>query len=805
MLAAPSTLALLGAAAESEQAERVGSLEPLRIVSLDPGTLTPPRAHTAPLVGRRHELDRLLAAARGPGTTVVTVIGEAGVGKTRLASELATRLGPEVTTLVGRCVPYGAGATWAPVVEALGAQAAEAVEGRAPAEAAWALRRLLEELARERPLLVVLEDVHWAQPAVLDFVESVRRRPPDARVLLLALTRPDLLELRPGWADTETLPLAPLADDEAHALLVRLGQTDERTARKIAAAAGGNPLFLEQLAAHVLERRPEGQLPTTIESVLASRLEALDPDERTTLEHAAAVGIEFDRAALVELAGAPVDEPLLGLLRRGMLRATRERDRLRFHHALVRDTAYAGIPRRRRATTHEALAVWLERQPTAPLELVGWHLERAHSDRAAVDRDDVALPALALRAGHALSSSGISAWKRADSPAAVDLLGRGVALLPRADRDRLTALCELGLATRFGGGGTAPFRDAIADAEAAGDREVELRARLELAMAENADAAEVVALADAALPVFVGSGNDRAAGRALLLRGAVLGGVRGRNREWFECAEQAAEHYRRAGWPSAWCFGAIAAALVHGPTPVTEGIARCEAMLAETESGTLGRAEVTIFLAALMAMRADLDAARRSLEEAEETLEDLGLSRTVARDAAGIRATVDLLAGEPDAAAEALSRSCAELDRLGDTTWAATRRASLASVFVSLGRREAAVELARRSAAEAAPDDLPTQYLWRAALARAIATERPAEAEDLLREATELVGTTDALNQQAEIELAAAEVEELAGRHESAGRRVRRAVRLLEQKGNLAGARQARVAGRLGSRTSLTT
>jgi tetratricopeptide (TPR) repeat protein len=311
-------------------------------------------------------------------------------------------------------------------------------------------------------------------------------------------------------------------------------------------------------------------------------------------------------------------------------------------------------------------------------------------------------------------------------------------------------------------------------------------------MAEDGGAAEIVALADEALPLFAAARDDRGAGRALLLRGAAVGAVRGRNLEWLECGEQAAERYRRAGWPASWCFGAIAAALVHGPTPVPEGIARCEAMLAETEPGTHGHAEVTMFLASLTAMAARFDEGRRLQEDAEQALRELGLLRELAHSAAGVRASIHRLEGGLGDAAAVLEQSCAELDRLGDRHWAATRRASLASILVSLGDRGAAEEVARRAAQDGAADDLPTQYLWRAALARAIATDRPAEALTIVEEALRLVRSTDALNQQAEVALAAAEVDEALGRGDAAQSHVRRAIRLLDRKGNVAAAAEVR-------------
>ena len=790
VLAAPSAVALLGAAVRLEPVERVYGVVPSRVVSLDPGVLTVPRAHSVPLVGRVDELDRLIAAARSPEAAVVTVVGEAGVGKTRVATELASLLEPDVATLVGRCPPYGEGDVWGPIVEALGSELAGRLDGVTPGEAARAVAGVLEERARERPLVLVLEDVHWAQASLLDLVEFLRRRPPRAQVLVLALARPELLEHRPGWADAGAVRLEPLDEADARTLIVRLGGADGARARSIVATAGGNPLFLEQLVAHVEEQRQVDRLPPSIEALLATRLDALAVAERATLERAAVAGLEFDREAVAALSDWPVDAPLLSLLRRGLLEAARERDRLRFHHALVREAAYAAISRRERAAMHEALAERLAGTETAAPELVGYHLERAHADRAAVDPRDPALPGLAERGGRLLTSAGIAAWKRTDAAAAAELLARGVALLPRDDVVRAEAMCELGLAARAAGGGNAALEDAAEAARLVGDRRLELRAGLDLARAEGLPSAELLALADEAVPVFEAAGDDRALGRALLLRGAVIGGERGRNADWARAAERAAAHLARAGWPPWWCYSFIAAALFHGPVPVPRAVRRCKEMLAQTPEGTVGRAELLLFLAGLTAMRGDVEQARSLVDEADDAVDALGLVRVAAQDVAGIRATVELLAGNAAGAAEVLARSCDELERLADPPWLATRRARLADVLVSLGRDAEAVPLVRLARAEGPDDDLPTQFLWRSVQARLDAAAGDhAGAARLVGEATALVDATDGLNQRAEVALAAAEVASRAGHVDEARAHTERATRLYKRKANLAALR----------------
>ena len=270
----------------------------------------------------------------------------------------------------------------------------------------------------------------------------------------------------------------------------------------------------------------------------------------------------------------------------------------------------------------------------------------------------------------------------------------------------------------------------------------------------------------------------------------MIGAERGRNADWARAAERAAAHLARAGWPPWWCYSPIAAALFHGPVPVPRADRRCKEMLAQTPEGTVGRAELVLFLAGLTAMRGDVERARSLLDEADDAFDALGLVRVAAQDVAGIRATVEILAGNATGAAEVLARSCDELERLADRAWLATRRARLADVLVSLGRDVEARPLVRLARAEGAHDDLPTQFLWRSAQARldAAAGDHAAAAR-LVGEATELVDATDGLNQRAEVALAAAEVASRAGHEDEARAHTERATRLYRRKANLAALR----------------
>ena len=349
------------------------------------------------------------------------------------------------TVVVGRCLPYGDGLAYRPLAEMvrqLGGDVAALLEGddRAgsvarlvsgavgasdePAtveETSWAIRRLFEGVARERPLVAVVEDVHWAPPTLLDLLEYLVAFSGGAPILLLCLARPELLDERPSWRAPQPrrslVTLEALSDAEARELVAARAPDDDRGASdRIVTRAEGNPLFLEQLVAAGIDDGGAG-LPPSLQAVLAARIDRLDPGQRALLSRASVEGRAFHVGALREL--LPDDErprletTILGLVRAQLIEPEQPEfageDAFRFAHALIRDAAYEGTPKALRAELHERLAGWLEATPGALDEIVGYHLEQAYRWRAELAPPGERERALGARGARRLEAAARSA------------------------------------------------------------------------------------------------------------------------------------------------------------------------------------------------------------------------------------------------------------------------------------------------------------------------------------------------------------------------------------------------------------
>ena len=762
----------------------------------------------APLVGRTEELGRLRVAFDAAATErrcrVVTVLGEPGIGKTRLGRELVESLADSAHALVGRCVSYGKGLTFMPLVDALRdldvsatlasdpdgelasarlAALDSATDAGTLGESYWAVRRLLEALARTRPVLLLLDDVHWAEPALLDLVDYLGQRITDAPLLLVNLARPELA--RPAG---DQIALGPLSDEEARELVAGVAELDEETVARVVALAEGNALYAEQLASFAAEGG-EG-LPPTLEAVLAGRLGRLDDSERTVLQRAAVAGREFSRGVVAALCEEPVDGALASLSRRSFVHpagaAERGDDGYRFHHVLLRDAAYATLTKADRATLHERTAAWLDRDGSGDDALAGYHLEQAALYRRELGED---ADELAATAGERLGDAGMRAWRSADGAAAVTLLTRAVDLLP-ATRRRAELRWELAIAlsnfSTRASDAAAELARAADEASLLGDARLEARASAErarnLLWSGAAPLKEAAATMTASIETLERHDDQRGLGRALLNLASV---------HLFACnvadvedvATRAALHYEAAGMTSAACVGLLAEALYYGSTPVDEAETRCAALL-DRAGDRQTEANILAVLGALHALRGAADEGRALMSEARMIFEDLGHYLSVIAVLAPLEMDLEATEGNLEAAASIGRASFDALTDYQEHAYATTRAVQLADLLLDSGDPGAAEVLVDFAEANAIDADVLVQFLSRSMRARLLARVGDFDAaEDSARAAISIATLTDVLGYRARAHLACAEVLRLGGRVADAAAEHQLAIGLLHAKG----------------------
>lgn len=833
----------------------------------------PRRRQELAMVGRAAEMtllsDAFESAVADRACRMVTLIGDAGVGKTRLTEEFLDSIGGRVRIVRGRCLPYGAGITFWPIVGVVGNAAGiqetdnpevareklrrligdDAVADRvaaavglldAPfqlAEIFWGIRRFFEILAAERPLAVLFDDIHWAEPTFLDLIGRLIAATEDAPVMILCAARQQLLDKQPSWAEgpgASRIVLTGLADADAATLIENLlgkAGLSERARAKVVAAAEGNPLFVEQLVSMLIDSgmlrfvdgrwEPTGDLsgiaiPPTIHALLAARLDQLPDDERAVVDPASVIGLVFVQAALQAIVDddvrSQVPAHLTTLEQRQLVRrqapADEEALQYRFAHLMIRDAAYAGLLKRTRAELHERFVAWADEanravdRATEFEEILGYHLEQAHrylSELGPLDQHGIAL---GIDASGRLASAGRRAFVRGDMPATANLLRRAAALLPASHPSRPRLQFQFGLALWETGeysAAAAALDGAKAGAAALQDTGLETTARLTLLMKQYyADPSKVEGRVEdrvrEAIAIVERVGDEEGLARAWL----AMAGLRMVDRQWGQAAkaiEKVIEHARQAEDRVLEMRAApnLAICAEFGPTPVDEAIRMCEEIIARSGGDRKVEAIALGSLAHMHAMQGNFESARDEYRRARAMLEELGWTFTAALSSI-VSGPIEMLAGDPVAAEVELRRDYEILDRLGDRNYISTVAAYLAESLYRQGRYDEADTFATFSADIAAPDDLATQVLWRGVSAKLLARQGELEeAERIAREAVAMSRRADdPVDDQANALMDLVQVLRMAGRHDEGAGEAEQALALYQKKGNLVSAAAAR-------------
>jgi class 3 adenylate cyclase/tetratricopeptide (TPR) repeat protein len=828
-----------------------------------------------PFVGREAEMARIAAGLEesraSGGARLVTVVGDAGVGKSRLIREFATVAEAQARIVRGRCLSYGDGITFWPLAEVV-REAAGITNDDSPrvatrridrlleragvkdrdgivervaaainlspaqfpvAELIWAGRRLLETLAAEQPLVMIVDDLHWAESTFLDFVDHLIASGDNAPILVLGTARHEIAERHPEWFtahEAMLVMLEPLSDSDAGRIVEELlGSLEPSVRRRIAQAAEGNPLYVEQIVSMLvetgaIERGPDGwvaragaaelQIPPTVQALVASRLDALRPEERAVVDPASVIGLTFAVDAITELVDQEV-RPSLGndldvLVGKQLVRRLPEDEILfRFGHQIIRDTAYGSLLKRIRAALHERFVTWAERvnrergRELEFEEILGYHLETAYAYRTELGVIDDHARDVAERAAAKLASAGRRALARTDLPAAANLLGRATALLPELDPRRVELLLELAEARmELGEVETAAVAAGEARAAAAQLDDERLLARSSLARVllrvfapsvvpgDSDDDVDTVANA---IRILGRAGDHAGLARAWRVQ-AMLSSRSGRYDDVSHAIEQLIDNAATAGEDRLVARGAAGYSnqAVWSSQPVGELTTRIEGFLEQIHGDRKAEANISLALAQLRAMQGDFDRAREHYRRGRELLLDLGPSIS-AMTTSIAAARVELLAGELAEAEALLRRDDADLADLDERYYRPSIAGLLARVLLLAGNLTEAERFTELAAEIADPEDTDPQVMWRTVRAR-IKLER-GELEEALRlsdEAVEMTEETQDIILRADVLVDRSVILSATGQAVAARPPLDEALNLYERKGDIISAEQVR-------------
>ena len=831
------------------------------------------RRQDTPVVGRDAELATLDALVREVSENRVarlaTVVGDAGIGKSRLVHEVLERAAAGARVLRGRCLPYGDGVTFWPVrgmltevadirgddtpelartkvLQVVGdADVADRLASAVGLNAAqfplpelfWAARKFLEGLAADQPVVALLDDIHWADPAFLDLIEHVLDTTQDAPILMLATTRPDLIQERPQWGvrpGAVRLVLHPLDDAAAGQVVANLlGSADltQDVLARIVAAAEGNPLYVEQMLSMLIDggalrqdgtrwvRAPsygEIAVPPTIQALLEARLDKLAREERAAVDPASVIGLEFAQLAveaLVPAAVRPVIDRYLGALtNKQFIRpapAPGELElRYRFDHHLVRETVYNGLLKRARATLHAEFVNWADRVNAERgrglefEEILGYHLEQAHRYLRELGPLDDRSIAIGRDAARRLSAAARRAFARGDMHTAASLFRRAAAILSADDPARLALLPELAeTLTELGdfADATAVLTEARTGAERLGNERVRVAAQL-VAMLVRLYGAEpgnwstdAVELSEAVIPLLEREQAHDELANAWRLIGFAHG-IAGRYGHVADAVAKSIAHAREAGDTRLVARSglALSSSALYGPTPVLEAIAQCERILREGITDRHVEATVMCTIAQLRAMNGEFDVARSLYRQGRLLLKDLGQGVNAASTGLDV-ARVEILAGDLAFAEREVRADFDFLREHGETYFLSTMAALLSRIAHELGRDDEAMSLSKTAEETTSADDIESQVLWRTMrVPILVRIGQLPDAQQLAVSAAEMARQTEVPTLQADTLTELAIVLALQHRYDDAHRTIGEALALYAAKGNLVSQARAR-------------
>jgi len=835
----------------------------------------------AVLVGRDRELAVLadalgrVRAERAP--QLVTLVGVPGIGKSRLVFELQQLVEAEPELIAwrqGRCLPYGEGASFWALAEIVKAQAgiletdtAEAAGAKladltaavmsGAAEAGWVARHLsalaglesssgggpagtnrsevfaawrqfVEALAESRPLVLVFEDVHWADEGLLDFVDYLVGWAGGVPLLVICTARPELLARRAGWGGGKpnalTLSLAPLSDGETARLIgLLLGRPVLEAGQQAALLihAGGNPLFAEQYAQMLADQQaasdlgPRLPVPESVQAIIGARLDLLERPEKQLLHDAAVIGKVFWPGAVAALGGvtgagepgeAELAECLHGLERKQFLRRERAsavagQTQYAFTHVLVRDVAYGQIPRAARAERHARAAAWIESLGRAEdhAEMLAHHYTSALELAKAAGQDTAALKP---RARAALQAAGDRAFALNAYAPAAGYYQAALALWPdNAQAQRAGLLRLLGTVLTESGNleqAEAVLADGAAVAAAAGLPVAQARIevlRAEIHSRQGGSSREALAACEAAAGVLASEGDLEGLAEAWLSIGKQRFFL-GDQQRCAEALERAGEHAQRSRNRRGELESAtwLVLTLMTLPVPADVAIGRAERLLGAAARDPWAEARILEGLAPLYGYAGRFADARPAIARARSVYRRSAARSDWARSAipAGI---IEQTAGDPAAAERHLREGYEAFRAMGEQGYLSTIAGMLAEAVYAQGRLDEAQRLTEEAQAAAAPDDIDAQSRWRAIRAQVLARRgRFPAALGLADEAVTLISSTSYAVNHAETLMAQAEVNRLAGRRDQAEASLIAALRIYQDRHAVPLAEQAQAA-----------